>query len=687
MSTNEHTILVVDDDEALRYAYRRQLESEGLSVITAGSGEECREVVRRERPALVLLDAVLGDINGFDLCREIKSSPESEATFILMISGHRTTTDDQVAGLESGADGFLTKPIEKRALVAHVRAMLRIKDSERALRESRESYRLLAEELAGANRRLEEFNQLKAEFVANMSHELRTPLNAIIGFAQLMQMGFGKGVPLQGPHADAVERILRNSHNLLSLIDSVLDLSKIEAGLATVHPEYFDLPRAVEMAFAELQSLADQKGITYRLRVLDELPIAFSDPLRLRQVVVNLLSNAIKFTDDGIVEATLSRADADHWRLRVRDSGVGIKKEHIAVIFDRFRQVDGSTTRQVGGTGLGLAIAKEILAQLGGTIDVESTFGIGSVFTVTAPYVLPKSEAPSKTPPRSAEEVGEILGPAPSGANDEGEPLVVVIEDDRDGAELLRETLAEIGYRVEVGVDGRHGLDLVRKLLPSAVTLDIMMPSMDGWSVLRAMKEDPTVSHIPVIVVSIVDNRPLGYRLGASEYLVKPVEPTQLVDALKSVGATTDAGAGYVLIVDDERPIRDLLSIALRHVGYEARTAPSGEVALNMIAAHAPSAVLTDLFMPGGMSGFELIARLRSTESTAALPILVITGKDLTNDDRLLMKGQIADVIRKGDLLLPDLEARLRDTLEEHGVPPKTETGEKEETPRARGPN
>jgi DNA-binding response OmpR family regulator len=201
------------------------------------------------------------------------------------------------------------------------------------------------------------------------------------------------------------------------------------------------------------------------------------------------------------------------------------------------------------------------------------------------------------------------------------------------------------------------------------------------------MKEDHTLSHIPIIVVSIVDNRPLGYRLGASEYLVKPVEPTQLVDALRSVGATTDAGAGYVLIVDDERPIRDLLSIALRHIGYEARTAPSGEVALNMIAAHAPSAVLTDLFMPGGMSGFELIARLRSTEATVALPILVITGKDLTNDDRLLMKGQIADVIRKGDLLLPDLEARLRDTLAEHGVAPRDEPGEKEETPPARGPN
>ncbi len=664
---DELTVLIVDDEPDLRHAYARHLKGGGFRVLVARDAFECLEIARAQRPDLMLLDVVLGDDDGVALCSQIKADAELGATFVVLISGLRTSVGERTDGLDAGADGFLTKPIDQRTLLAHMRAFARIKRSETALRQSEEHHRAAAEELREANRRLEEFNRLKAEFVANMSHELRTPLNAIIGFAQLMRMGFGKKEPLGPRQLDGLDRILRNSQHLLALIDSVLDLSKIEAGLTTVHPEYFDLAASVQSAFAELQSLADQKGLGYSLMVSGEIAFSYSDPLRIRQVVINLLSNAIKFTPAGAIEAHLQRVDDDRWSFSVGDSGLGIRSDELLYIFDRFRQVDGSATRQAGGTGLGLSIVSEVVKQLGGTIEVESEPGVGSTFTVTLPFVAPGGDTPPVALAATDRQRDAADGVAADGTGPT--PLVLVIEDDHDGASLLRETLEEAGYRVVVAGDGQTGLRLVRELRPVAVTLDIMMPSMDGWRVLQAMKADPSTADVPVIVVSIVDNRALGYRLGASEYLLKPVEPRQLVETLASVGAPASPDSGFVLVVDDERAMRDVLATALRQAGYTTRTASSGETAIRMAAEGRPDAFLVDLMMPG-MSGFELIARLRSAVNTAEVPIVVVTGRDVTPEDRKLLGGRIADVIRKGDLLLPNLESRLHETLEELGVKP-----------------
>jgi DNA-binding response OmpR family regulator len=648
------TILVVDDEVPLLAAYARTLASAGYDVVEAATGADARQLARDRLPDVVVLDANLPDANGLDVCRYIKEYEPT--TFVVMISGLRTSPDAQADGLEAGADGYLTKPIEPRALVAHVKALLRIKESERNLRQ-------LAERLQESNRRLEEYNRLKAEFVANMSHELRTPLNAIIGFAQLMAMGMGDA-PLPPRYLDGINRILRNSRHLLTLIDGVLDLSKIEAGHQVIFPEHFDLAETIQSAFGELQSLAKQKHLDYRLTIRDPLPVAYSDPLRVRQIVINLLSNAIKFTAEGSVEAELSRVDDGRWRFAVRDSGIGIRGEQLGMIFDRFRQVDGSTTREAGGAGLGLSIVQELAKRLGGVVDVTSTFGEGSTFGVVLPFTLPEADRPGPTAARGRD--------AP-GPDDPGRPLILVVEDDEDHALLLESTLSAAGYRVAVAHDGTSGLELVRDLAPSAVILDIMMPSIDGWRVLQSMKADPQTADIPVIVCSIVDNRPLGYQLGASDYLVKPVEPSRLLESLDGVGAAGGEGEGFVLVVDDEKSIRELLVSALRHAGFDARAVASGEAALKVAAKAPPRAVLSDLFMPGGMSGFELIARLRSDSRTDATPIIVITGKDLTTEDRRLMSGQIANVIRKGDLLLPDLETRLSAALEQHGVKPTSD--------------
>jgi DNA-binding response OmpR family regulator len=668
-------ILIVDDEPELLAGYARLLEAAGYDVSSVATGGECLRRARAEHPDLILLDVTLPDASGVEVCRQIKADPELAASFVINISELESDAESEEEVLESGADGYLAKPVHERQLLANVKAFLRIKATEKTLRESESCYRQLAGELKESNRRLQEYNRLKAEFVANMSHELRTPLTAIIGFANLAQITRNTE-PIPELCLNAFERILRNGRHLLALIDDVLDISKIEAGRMKVHREHFDLTEMVQGTFGELQSLAEQKGIGYRLHIADDLPVAFTDPLRVRQVLVNLLSNALKFTAKGSVEAELMPWGENEFRFIVRDTGVGIEGQALNLIFERFRQVDGSMTRVAGGAGLGLSIVRQIVELLGGKIDVTSERDRGSTFIVTLPLVGPEPGLPESLAaatfrtlaPVETEATAHELLPA---TDADARPLVLIIEDDMDAAALLSETISRAGYRVRVAREGTTGLQLARELEPAAVTLDVMMPGMDGWRVLQALKSDRKMAQIPVIVCSIVDSRPLGYRLGASDYLLKPVEPGTLLTTLRGVCAEgLTAEESYVLVVDDEHGIRELLTTALRHAGYNARSAASGETALKMIAQAAPRVVLSDLMMPGGMSGYEFVARLRSDPRTAHTPVIVITGKDMMPEDRRLISGQIANVIRKGDLLMSGLESRLRETLKEIGVEP-----------------
>ncbi|MFL6259356.1 MAG: ATP-binding protein [Thermoanaerobaculia bacterium] len=392
-------ILIVGGEPALLEACARILASAGHEILRAGTGEETLALCRAERPDLVLLGSILPGLQGLEVCKRIQGDPELSRSLVILISG-RLSPDEQAEGLEPGADGYLTEPIERRTLLAHVRALLRVAETERALRESEERRRRLADDLAQANRRLEEYDRLKTELVANMSHELRTPLTSIIGFVQLLQMTEA-GKPVPPAYATAFERILRNGRHLLALIDDVLDVAKIETGRMKVHREPFDLGEVVQSAFRELQPLARQKGIDYRLRIPEPLPFAYSDPLRVRQVVINLLSNAVKFTHQGWVEAELVPWGEGACRFVVRDTGAGIDEASMSIIFERFRQVDGSMSRTAGGAGLGLSIVRQIVELLGGTIEVESRVGEGSTFAVTLPLVLAAEDDPVAASARS----------------------------------------------------------------------------------------------------------------------------------------------------------------------------------------------------------------------------------------------------------------------------------------------
>lgn len=680
---NKGRILIIEDDPDLLRAFSKIIGKEGYEVLEASTGAEGLRICREDHPDLVLLDAMLPDAFGIDLCRQIKEDGDLVSSFVLMLSGQRTSPENLAEGLEAGADGYLTKPVEPKVLVAHIRALLRIKKAEQDLTESKEQYRQIAEQLTATNHRLEEYNRLKAEFIANMSHELRTPLTAIIGFAQLVQIK-PPSTPVPRECTIAFERILRNGKHLLALIDEVLDIAKIEAGRLKIHREHFDIAELVQGAFQELQALAQQKGLEYRLIIPKEMPLALSDPLRIRQVMINLLSNAIKFTQKGRVEVELIPWGDKEFRFIVRDTGIGMAEEAVDIIFERFRQIDGKLTRVAGGTGLGLSIVKQIVTLLDGQIEVSSELNKGSTFTITLPLVI--GETPAIVSGNAAENKlsqpadessisneGKAESVFPDFNEDEsGKPLVLIIEDESDLANLLAETISRANYRVRIASSGIEGLKLARKLDLSAILLDVMMPGMDGWKVLQALKAESHTAQIPVIVCSVVDNRPLGYRLGASNYLIKPVEPEQLLSALQSIGTsgTNENGDGYILVVDDEHGIRELLTAALKKAGFSARSALNGETAIKMVSQSQPKAIISDLMMPGGMSGYELIARMRSNPQTEHIPIIVVTGKDMTREDRRFVIGEIAKVIRKGDLLMSDLEVHLRQTLEEIGVNP-----------------
>ena len=347
--------------------------------------------MRTQKVLVVEDDPALTD--GVGVCQKIKAHEGLRGTFVVMLSGLHTTAEHQAEALNAGADGYLAKPVASVAPKANVLAFLRIRQNEEDLRASERRYREQAEELREANRRLEEYNRLKAEFVANMSHELRTPLTAIIGFAQLAQLRGGRDGEMPKRYSDAFERILRNGQHLLALINDVLDVSKIEAGRMKIHREHVDLVEVVQGAFAELQSLAERKGLEYRLRVPDRLPLAYTDPLRVRQVVINLLSNAAKFTARGRVEAELAARGDEHFRIVVKDTGIGIEAQSLPIIFESFRQVDGSMTRSASGVGLGLSIVRQIVDLLGGETEVRSRVGEGSTFTVTLPLSAPERDA------------------------------------------------------------------------------------------------------------------------------------------------------------------------------------------------------------------------------------------------------------------------------------------------------
>jgi signal transduction histidine kinase/DNA-binding response OmpR family regulator len=484
----------------------------------------------------------------------------------------------------------------------------------------------LFRELERKSDEVEVASRHKSEFLASMSHELRTPLNAVIGFSEvLLERMFGD---LNDRQDEYLRDILSSGRHLLDLLNDILDLSKVEAGRMDLQRSTFPVQQTLEYGLSMVRERAVRHGITLSLEVAPEVGLVEADELRVKQVMLNLLTNAVKFTPDGGEVVVRASLDGPELVVTVNDTGIGIAPDDRERIFESFQQA-GRGVQQQEGTGLGLTLSKRILELLGGRLWLETELGVGSTFGFAIP--LGTTSEPSAP---TAEQ-------APLGG-----PLVVVIEDDRPSLELLTLYLEGAGVEVVGARDGPSGLETVRRKRPAAVVLDIRLPNMDGWEVLTALKADPVTAEIPVVVVSMLDERGTGFALGAAEYLVKPVSRDHVLAALSRVGVLPEAGT--LLVIDDDPLALELVTAVLEPRGWTVLSAGDGETGTAMARSHRPSVVLLDLLMPG-MDGFAVAEALRSDATTKGIPIVVLTAKTLTRADRDRLRGRISYVAQKSE--------------------------------------
>ncbi len=489
-------------------------------------------------------------------------------------------------------------------------------------------------ELELRNREVERATKLKSKFLATMSHELRTPLNAIVGFSDLL----AEGTPgqLNDKQKRFVNHIKQGSAHLLQLINDILDLSKIEAGQLELRSEEFLVSDTLPEVLSTIRPLAMAKNIRVEQNV-ESKSLAKADRVRFKQILYNLLSNAVKFTPKGGLVALECVDYLDFVRVSITDSGIGIRPEDQKVIFDEFRQVDDNTEGTHEGTGLGLAITKRLVEQQGGQISVESELGKGSRFTFSLPAVAATSKVP-----RQSVEPARTSALTPSGRLT---PLVLIVDDESSARELLASYL-EPEYRVTIAESGTEAVKKAQQLRPDAITLDVLMPGSSGFETLAALRKNPETAHIPIIILSIVDQKQVGFALGAADYLIKPVLRPALLEAIRRHVLSPADEDSSILLVDDDPKALELLQEALRSAGYETQGVRSGKRALEVLANKVVGAILLDLLMPG-MDGFDVIRHVRQETALKDLPILVMTGKNLTAEEAALLSRETQGLLQK----------------------------------------
>lgn len=562
------------------------------------------------------------------------------------------------------------------------------------------------DELTVLNTALEEANRLRNQFLSTMSHELRTPLTAIIGFSQL-SLRSAEAYNLSQRHKANLDHILRNGQHLLNLVNDVLDIAKIEAGRMDITHTKVSVETMLKEIIEETQPLWLQKRLKVTYRTEPAVGTIETDPDRLRQILLNLIGNAIKFTENGgitliaavrIIQPNRMDDRKEMVAISVADTGVGIEPEVQQRIFEEFYQADSSTTRKYGGTGLGLSIVQKLTDLLGGQVELQSTLGAGSTFTIVLPC---EARAQTGAEPRYLLLPQEpIIEPAVALVKSDPQPaliqpteietdkhLVLSVDDDPDVITLIRGTLEDSAYQVVGLVDPKQVFDTVQKLRPYAITLDVMMPDLNGWQILQQLKGNPATANIPIIMLTVVSDRSAGYVLGANDYLVKPVDRDILLKTLdrlaqRRTSALQASGNGiatksendehtnkglpqeraYVLVVDDDPDVRMILEDTIVEAGYQVKTAAGGHEGLQLALSERPGLILLDLMMPD-LDGFEVLDRLKADPRTTSIPVVIQTAKTLTQQERERLKLGAARIIQKGSIPLQTLVEELNRLL------------------------
>jgi diguanylate cyclase (GGDEF)-like protein len=516
--------------------------------------------------------------------------------------------------------------------------------------------------------KLMEMDRIKSEFLSNVSHELRTPLTSIIGFSEiLLDRLAGELTPDQESY---VRNMNTSGQHLLEIINNLLDLSKIKAGKMEIHPHLFSLRSLLETIQQTIIPMTYKKGLHFNLSIDEEVDMVYTDEGKVKQILLNLLGNAIKFTPaKGSVELQVRAGRLGRARsieMSVRDTGIGIPADALKKIFDEFQQIDGSYTRDYPGTGLGLAITKRFVDILGGEISVESRSGVGSTFRISIPIPEERDLQPPPIQTFSSAEMkiqADMLlnTPALSESSDEERPRILVVEDDPAVAKLLALYLSQEGYAVVHAYDGQDAIEKAQEIKPFAITLDIMLPRVDGWEVLKKLKTLPATRDIPVIIVSIVENPTLGFSLGAVDYFTKPINRKGLIDSLKKYSITQSVIRKPInfLVVEQDTVVMEQIGSILDEERFGVVKTNSGEEGIALAVEIQPDLILLDLMLQN-ISGIETIHRLKQHPTARNIPIILFTSRELTAEEKQILDGQVREIIYKNPSLKETLIHEVR---------------------------